>query len=243
MNVLFVGTSGSTFHRGNMPPSILVENRLLFDCPAPCPYELSRRKLLERLEAVFLTHLHADHALGVLDLAWHAWIAGLEPFTVILPRGAGSELKSLLARLHPSKSGELLAHLEILEAGAGEEVYGVEAVPARHGVPALGYRTGGFCYTGDTSPVKEHVEYFRGCSLLVHEATYPPGMEREAVADGHSTPLQAAETAVAAGARRLALIHIPTARLGWEARDRYVRAARSIFKETYAPLPGDEAEI
>ncbi len=244
MRVLFLGTSGSTFDRGNMPPSILIDQDLLFDCPAPCPYELSRRNVPVEKLTVFLTHLHADHSLGLLDLAWHLWISQKGPIDVYVPRGAEGELEKLVASLHREKAGQLLGAFNVTPVEPGDLIGEVEVVEASHPVPAVGYvvRRGGrsLCYTGDTSPLPTHVEAFRGCGLLVHEATYPPGMEEEAVADGHSTPVQAARTALAAGVDRLALVHIPTARLGWSVREEYVAAAAKIFSRVSAPLGGEK---
>jgi len=49
----------------------------------------------------------------------------------------------------------------------------------------------------------------KGCDLLIHEATYPPGMEKEASFSGHSTARDAGIVAEEAGVEALALVHLP----------------------------------
>lgn len=84
---------------------------------------------------------------------------------------------------------------------------------------------------GDTRPTPAAVELAREVDLLVHEATY--GMNEATLAREHfhSTTVQAAETARAAGARRLILTHV-SPRYGSGEGDRLVREARSVFPET-----------
>lgn len=80
----------------------------------------------------------------------------------------------------------------------------------------------------------------RDCDLLIHEATYPPGMEEEAEKDGHSTPIQAANTARKVNAKYLALIHLPYARLGPQIEETYLSSAKKIFSNTFIPKPMDK---
>ncbi len=245
MKVHFLGTSGSTFDRGNMPPSILVDEDIVLDCPAPCPYRVSSSLEPNRL-SYYLSHVHLDHSLGILDLAWHLWITRSGPVRVHIPAGSVDQLRKLVAPLHP-RWREIWDRLELIEVRPGDRVGDVYVVPASHGIPAVGYvverRGRRLCYSGDTAPMAEHVEAFKGCDLLVYESTYPPGWEEAAVRDGHSTPLQAAEIALRSGSSMLALIHIPTARLGPGIVEEYLRAARGIFPETYAPRPGEIIEL
>src|SRR2546423_14353028 len=67
-SVFFAGTAGSvpTARRGL--PAVLVRrggDRLLFDCGEGTQRQLVRSVGLPEIDAVFITHFHADHWLGL----------------------------------------------------------------------------------------------------------------------------------------------------------------------------------
>jgi len=63
-------------------------------------------------------------------------------------------------------------------------------------------------YCLDTEPCDGAVRLAAGVDLLIHEGTYAPGEERVAHDRGHSSMIDAAETAVQAGAQRLVVTHV-----------------------------------
>ncbi|MBB6733684.1 ribonuclease Z [Cohnella zeiphila] len=95
---------------------------------------------------------------------------------------------------------------------------------------------------GDTRPCEEAVRLAKNADLLVHEATFGAGMEEKAASYGHSTVLQAAETASRARARRLAVTHF-SARYDDEAIDRLAADGRAIFPDILAAADFLELEI
>ncbi|WP_424768875.1 ribonuclease Z [Paenibacillus sp. sgz302251] len=60
---------------------------------------------------------------------------------------------------------------------------------------------------GDTKPCDNAVRLAKDADLLVHEATFASGLEEKAHEFGHSTTIEAAEAANAAGAKRLVMTH------------------------------------
>lgn len=65
-----------------------------------------------------------------------------------------------------------------------------------------------FAYCTDTRPCDNAVELARGADLLIYEGTFEGGMEVEARKKGHSTVVDAARIAAAAGVRELVITHL-----------------------------------
>ena len=95
--------------------------------------------------------------------------------------------------------------------------------------------------TGDTRPCQATIDAARDADLLIHEATFADEEAARALETGHSTAREAAEVAMAAGAKRLALTHI-SARYSLNARD-LEREARQVFANTMVVRDGTEIEL
>ena len=115
-------------------------DRLLVDCGEGTQRQLLRSDIgLVDLEHVFLTHLHADHVLGLPGMLKTFGLRGREaPLTVYGPRGTRALLRALGVVV-----GRVGYQLEVLELDPGETLdrdgYLIEAFPVAHGVAALGY--------------------------------------------------------------------------------------------------------
>ncbi len=104
----------------------------------------------------------------------------------------------------------------------------------------LPYKPRSFAYCSDTAPFKKLPEWVRGVDLLYHEATFASDLTEMAKATYHSTAEQAAEVALAAGARRLVIGHYSS-----RYRDRalFVDEAKKIFPNTSSAKEGMKFEI
>jgi ribonuclease Z len=106
-----------------------------------------------------------------------------------------------------------------------DPVWRVASWPVRHGIDNVGLRfehvpTGSvIAYSCDTEPCPAVVALAQDADLLVHEAT--------GETEGHSSAVQAAETAREAEAERLVLVHVPD---GDKSDD--LKAAQAVFPNT-----------
>jgi len=142
LSLFFAGTGGSvpTARRGL--PALLLRrggDRLLFDCGEGTQRQLLRTVGLPDVEAVYLTHLHADHWLGLPGMLKTFDLRDRElPLTVHGP----APLKQVL-ELMRVVYGRVRYRLDVVELGPGDAVardgYTVHAIGAEHRGPALSY--------------------------------------------------------------------------------------------------------
>jgi ribonuclease Z len=187
---------------------------VVVDCGGDVVQRLLAHDLeLERVEALIVTHEHADHVSGFPLLMERLWLSGRRsPLTVYgiasaiaQARRAHDAFDTSAWPEYPGATYVEVAHV----AGATvlrNEAWSVTAAPGIHSVPTVGLRVedlrggGVAAYSGDTAYAPEIVELARGADLLVHEATEGPM---------HSRPGEAGRVAVESGAQRLVLVHLP----------------------------------
>ncbi len=95
-------------------------------------------------------------------------------------------------------------------------------------------------YCTDTSPCEGAEALAEDADVLIHESTYPGGMERMAHERGHSTAADAARLAARCGVKKLILTHFSQK---YPRTDVFVESAREIFEETYAAADLAEFEV
>jgi ribonuclease Z len=143
LELLFLGTAGSAPTASRGTSSTLLRrggDRLLLDCGEGTQRQLLRSDAgLVDLEHVFLTHLHADHVLGLPGMLKTFALRGRElPIVVHGPRGTTALLHALGVVI-----GRLTFELRIVELGPGDAIErdGYRLVPfaVKHGSTALGY--------------------------------------------------------------------------------------------------------
>ncbi|PRX74275.1 ribonuclease Z [Cohnella sp. SGD-V74] len=88
---------------------------------------------------------------------------------------------------------------------------------------------------GDTRPCEGAIRLARGADALVYEATFGADLAEKADMYGHSTSVQAAEIAKAAGVSRLLMTHF-SSRYGREDLILLEEQARSVFPRSDAAL-------
>ena len=142
LEVLFLGTAGSAPTARRSTPATLVRrggDSLLFDCGEGTQRQLLRSVGLVDLEEVFLTHLHADHFLGLPGMLKTFALRGREtPVTVYGPPGL-LELFRALAHV----IGRIPYELRLVELEPNEPLrrdgYLIAPFSVRHGIRAYGY--------------------------------------------------------------------------------------------------------
>jgi ribonuclease Z len=142
LSVFFAGTAGSvpTARRGL--PAMLVRRggeRWLFDCGEGTQRQLIRTIGLPDVECVFLTHLHADHWLGLPGMLKSFELRERDaPLALYGPRGTRDMLDSMRRVIGRTRYPVILKELH-----GGDEIRHddctITALEVRHRGPALGY--------------------------------------------------------------------------------------------------------
>ena len=133
--------------------------------------------------------------------------------------------------------------LSLAEIGTlkrGEDVLRKDLVIPNEEAAYIPFEPRSYAYCSDTAPFPELSQWVKGVSVLYHESTFPAEMSEMAAKTYHSTTLQAARTALDAGAGRLLVGHYSSR---FPSLDFFLEELRSIFPKTDLTREMDVVEI
>jgi ribonuclease BN (tRNA processing enzyme) len=188
--------------------------RLLLDLGNGSLGPLQRHAPLDDIDAVVLSHLHADHCLDMCSfyVARRYLPAGpMARIPVYGPTGTADRM-ALAYGLDPDPGmHEEFAFTDHARGPVDLGPFTLRTVRVNHPVEAYAVRIErdgrSLVYSGDTGPCNALVELARGADLLLCEASFQDG--RDTAPDLHLNGREAAEHATRAGVGRLLLTHVP----------------------------------
>jgi ribonuclease Z len=143
LQVYFLGTAGALPTPARNPSCVMVRrgtDTLLFDCGEGAQQQMMRARCGFTINAIFVSHWHADHFLGIFGLVQTMSFNGrTEPLTIYGPTWVHEFVETVkkVARFN------LKFTLDSVEVADGSWVrfdgYTVTAFGVSHGMPALGY--------------------------------------------------------------------------------------------------------
>jgi ribonuclease BN (tRNA processing enzyme) len=215
MRLRVLGSSGGYPAPGNPCTGFLLETgagRIWIDAGNGTFAELQRWADFTKLDALVLSHVHADHCADVYPLyvAIRFHPGGGLRLPLYCPPGSREILAPLLLEGGWEQLG-LTFDFHTIDAGDAVEVGGAcfSFLRTDHPAHTLALRietaSGTLTYSADTGPGADLAGFAQGSDLLVCEATYQEGKMGAPV---HLSARQAAETARRAGVRELALTHV-----------------------------------
>lgn len=142
-----------------------------------------------------------------------------------------------------SRFGLSLTEIGTLKRGEDlvrESVDGRPLVIRNEDVTYYKYMPRSYAYCSDTAPFAELADWVHGVDLLYHEATFPAEMEEMAEKTFHSTTIQAASVAKAAGVKRLVVGHYSSR---FPSVDFYLEQIKTVFADAMLANDGDTIEI
>jgi ribonuclease BN (tRNA processing enzyme) len=219
LRVRAVGSSPSVQRPGGACSAYLVRTpgtAVLFDAGSGAIGKLQQAIDYTALDAIVVTHMHADHFLDLVPLRYgltYGPSRRSSRLAVWLPP-RGSKRLNALAATFDSEGGDFFGDvIDVAEydprdglrvgdlaLSFARTLHYIESysIRARHGDAT-------FAYSGDTAPCDAVVEHARDAALFLCEATL--GLGSEDPPRGHSSAREAGEMARRASAGRLALTH------------------------------------
>ncbi len=233
MDLTIVGCSGS-FPGPDSAASCYLVNadgfRLLIDLGNGAFGPLQRFAGPELIDAVLISHQHADHCLDMCSYQVFRKFypsGALPPIPVYGPAGTADRLDRAVGVDGGLRVSEAF---DFVTLAAGTIEIGPLTVTAghmSHPVETFGFRLehGGrvIAYSADTGPTDRLVSLAAGADVLLCEASFTEGPDLPA--DLHLTPRQAGEHAARADVGRLVLTHL----MPWNNRERAQAEAAASY--------------
>lgn len=188
--------------------------------------------LLEKIKLIHISHIHADHHLGLLEiLERRSYISNkkslsLEPIVIIGPSQIFRFLNDIENSSHyrnfnyifinctnllPNEKGFFVNEYlkKACDSLGIEKIYNilVDHSCAAYAVILKHKKGWKIIFSGDTRPCNELVKHGKDTTLLIHEATHDDELLHEALARKHSTTSEAISIAEEMGAYRTILTH------------------------------------
>lgn len=198
---------------------------LLVDCGPGIAARLAADAGRANIDGLVITHVHADHSLDLVALAYALQFPHPRGYPVPLWLPADSfdrvatldevfGIPTLPDLAHPITTAFDARPLDLDGVTTVEVLDGVEliAFPAKHAVPsaALRIRCGDFTVTfsSDTGWTDGVIQAATDADLFICEATYATATQEELNIHGHLTGELAGRLAATAGAKSLMLTHL-----------------------------------
>jgi ribonuclease BN (tRNA processing enzyme) len=207
MRLTFLGTGCAIPSERVQSGLLLEDDELVFDCGVGVMHNLNRSRVrLDDVSDFLLTHAHLDHVNDLIAIIKADWLLGRESVRVYGPPGTEETVNGLLDAYDYLKEK---TNVEITEFEPGDsfEVAGrsIETFPTEHSVPSTAYRVDdAFVYSGDTEPLEEIAEFAEGCDVLVHECSFPDGMDMS----NHTHPSELAQVLEGCSVNRVYITHL-----------------------------------
>jgi ribonuclease BN (tRNA processing enzyme) len=250
MKLTVVGCSGSFPSAGSACSSYLVEAdgfRLLLDMGNGALGELQRHVGLYDLDAIYLSHLHADHFIdmcGYFVARYYRFDGGrCEAIPVYGPEGTEQRLTAAYGDTPTDKSMSEVFDFHTLKPGSFDiGPFAVRTERVAHPVDTFAVRVGhggrSFTYSSDTGVSDPLVELAKDTDLFLCEAAFTYG--KEGVPGLHLNGREAGAHAARAGVHRLVITHIPP----WTDPQRNLSDARAVYEgPAELAFPGAVYEI
>jgi|Deesub1362A_J573_1020465.scaffolds.fasta_scaffold00333_8 ribonuclease BN (tRNA processing enzyme) len=214
MKIVFLGVGEACDeYQPNNSHLVISETILLLDCGYTTPPQLWKYNPDPSfLDAIYITHRHADHYFGIPPLFVRLWEERrTKPLTIVCQKGLKGTIEELIEYGYRGLYERLTFPVEFLEIEEEREYrlneLTIKAAPTVHSVKNLAIRISDgrntVCFSGDGRFNSRTEALYRGADLLIHEAYLIEGHH-----PNHACIMELADMAQRNGIGCLALTHL-----------------------------------
>jgi ribonuclease BN (tRNA processing enzyme) len=221
LQVTVAGSSSSIPRIGRACSAYLIDDagfRFSLDFGTGAFANMRRYADYDELDAVVISHMHADHFLDLIPLRYAIKYGARRrsaPLPLWTPPGGEAMLRTMTSAFPTEDDDDFLAQFSLrefdptipLELGAGA----LRFAATTHYIDAYAIRYDrngtSVTYSADTAPDARVVALARETNLFLCEATLLADAEEGGGVRGHSSAAEAAQMAADAGVERLVLTH------------------------------------
>lgn len=226
------------------------DTTLLLDAGPNTLLELRRHVDVTEIDAILISHCHADHILDLVPYRYGLVYGPMKPDKRIplwLPPGGATVLDNLASAFggQGEKMDDFWTRVFTLNEYIPENGLDIGSVLitfARTVHAAVCYAMrletddgATLAYTADTGTIESVLDLARGSDILISEATMPENTKKPGRASGHLKPSEAGMLANEAGVKTLVLSHLWSERSAAEVLE---AAGRSFTGRTVIAKPG-----
>lgn len=252
MKIIFLGV-GEAFDENYPNTSVLVSSdktKLLLDCGYSTPTQLWRYNPdKDFLDAIYITHCHADHYFGLPAVLVRMWEDGRKkPLRLICQKGFRRTIEDILEIAYPGFSKRFEFSIDLTEVSSGETLrlndLTLSFAPTTHSLANLAVKVSdgkkSVCYSGDGMFNETTEKLYKDSDLVIQE-TYL--LDEEKI--GHANVMQLIKMAKRNNIRCVALTH-----LNRNFRREEIKRINDVIKENSSerlkillPSPFDEYDL
>lgn len=183
---------------------------------------LLRYRSAESIDAVVISHMHADHFIDVIAMRYalkYGERSHDRRVALYLPPGGDRTLETLVSAFAPESHHDFMGEVFDVRTYDPDDSLAIgdarlRFAPTAHYIPTFAIRcesgSASVTYSADTAPDDAVVALARGASLFLCEATLSPEGEAD-IPRGHLSARQAGMLAARADVETLVLTHYPIA--------------------------------